>query len=100
MMYDDIRRFICQIANSMFNMSCIGHIVYTYNMKTVEQKDGKNDRGRSLPKKIAIITIMLVKESVEKPNKEIEEETLKFLEENRVPLMEKVGKVTVLGNED
>ena len=41
-----------------------------------------------MPKKIAIITIMLVKESVEKPNKDIEEETLKFLEENRVPLME------------
>ena len=44
--------------------------------------------------------INLVKESVEKPNKEIEEEMHVCLEEFRVPWMEKVEKVTVLGDED
>ena len=53
-----------------------------------------------MPKKIAIMVISLVKESVEKPSKEIEEEILKEIEESRVPWMEKVEKVTVLESDD
>ena len=49
-----------------------------------------------MPRKIAIIVVILVKESVEKPNKEIEEEIIEFLEEFRIPWMKKVDKVTVL----
>jgi hypothetical protein len=51
---------------------------------------------KSLPRKVAIIVVTLLKESVEKPDKEIEEEILKFLEEFRIPWMEKVDKITVL----
>ena len=81
----------------LLDMSSIRHIVCTYNTKTVVQKYGKNEKeGKSLPRKIAIITISLIKESKQKLNKEIEEEILKFLEESRVPWMEKVNKVTVL----
>ncbi len=47
-------------------------------------------------RKIAIMVISLVEESVEKPNKEIEEEILKELKELRIPWMENVEKVTVL----
>ena len=53
-----------------------------------------------MPRKIAIIVLILAKESVEEPNKEIEEEILRFLEEFRVPWMEKVEKVTVLGSDE
>jgi hypothetical protein len=49
-----------------------------------------------LPRKVAIIVVILVKKSGEKPNKEIEKEILEFLEEFRIPWMEKVDKVTVL----
>jgi len=49
-----------------------------------------------LPRKIAFVLISLVKESAEKPSKEIEEEILKELRELRIPWMEKVEKVTVL----
>jgi len=66
-------------------------------MRTVEQKYVKMEKGgRSLPGKIAIIVISLVKESAEEPNKGIEEEILKELGELRIPWMEKVEKVTVL----
>jgi hypothetical protein len=53
-----------------------------------------------LTKKIAIIVISLVKESVKKPNEEIEEEILEEIEESRIPWMEKVEKVTVLESDD
>jgi len=53
-----------------------------------------------LPRKIAIMVISLVKESVKEPNEEIEEEILEELEESRVPWMEKVEKVTVLESDD
>jgi hypothetical protein len=53
-----------------------------------------------LPRKIVITVIRLVKESVNEPNKEIEEEILKELEELRIPWMEKVEKVTVLESDD
>ena len=49
-----------------------------------------------MTRKIAIIVINLVKESVEKPNKEIEEEIQKELREQGIPWMEKAEKVTVL----
>ena len=44
--------------------------------------------------------INLVKESVEKLNKEIEEEILKEIKELRFPWMEKVEKVTVLESDE
>ena len=74
----------------------MGHIVYTYNMRTVEQKYVKKVEGRNLPRKIAIMVISLVEESVKKLNKEIEEEILKESKELRIPWMEKMEKVTVL----
>ena len=46
------------------------------------------------------MVINLVKESVEKLNKEIEEEILKKIEELRIPWMEKVEKVTVLESDE
>ena len=49
-----------------------------------------------MPRKIAIMVISLVEESVEKLNKEIEEEILKEFKELGIPWMEKVEKVTVL----
>jgi hypothetical protein len=58
------------------------------------RKTEKDEKG--LPRKVAIIVVTLLKERVEKPNKEIEEEILKFLEEFRIPWMEKVDKITVL----
>jgi len=42
------------------------------------------------------MVVFLLKESVEIPNKEIEEEITNLLEEFRIPWMEKVDKVTVL----
>jgi hypothetical protein len=42
------------------------------------------------------MVISLVEESVEKLNKEIEEEILKEFKELRIPWMENVEKVTVL----
>lgn len=51
-----------------------------------------------MPRKVAIIVAILAKESARKPNKEIEEEILKFLEEFKIPWIEKVDKVTVLGD--
>lgn len=53
-----------------------------------------------MPRKIVIMVMSLVKESVEASNKEIEEEILKELKELRVPWMEKVEKVTVLESDD
>ena len=49
-----------------------------------------------MPRKIAIMVINLVEESVRKLNKEVEEEILKEFKELRIPWMEKVEKVTVL----
>jgi len=49
-----------------------------------------------LPRKIAIMVISLVEESVGRLNKEIEEEILKELKELGIPWMEKAEKVTVL----
>ena len=49
-----------------------------------------------MPRKIAIMVISLVKESIKEPNKEILEE----LEESRIPWMEKVEKITVLESDD
>lgn len=46
------------------------------------------------------MVINLVKESVKKLNKEIEEEILKEIEELRIPWMEKVEKVTVLESDE
>ena len=46
--------------------------------------------------KKAVITILLVKESEEKSNKEVEDEILKELDSLRIPWMDKVEKVTVL----
>jgi len=46
--------------------------------------------------KKAVITILLVKESEEKSNKEIEEEILKELGDLRIPWMDKVEKVAIL----
>ncbi|MCK5592791.1 hypothetical protein KAI31_01695 [Candidatus Bathyarchaeota archaeon] len=53
-----------------------------------------------MPRKIAIMVINLVKESVEKLNKEIEEEILKEIKELRIPWMAKVEKVTVLESDE
>lgn len=54
-----------------------------------------------MPKKIAIMVMSLVKESLRKPNKKIEEEILKELEEElRIPWVERVEKVTVLESTD
>jgi len=50
--------------------------------------------------KKAVITILLVKESEEKSNKEIEEEILKELECLRIPWMDNVEKVTVLDSNE
>lgn len=50
-----------------------------------------------MPRKIVIMVMSLVDESLEKPNKDIEEEILKeFKDELRIPWVEKVEKVTVL----
>ena len=56
----------------------------------------KNVEGINLPRKIAIMVMSLVEESVEKLNKEIEEEILREFKELRIPWMRKVEKVTVL----
>jgi len=53
-----------------------------------------------LPKKIAIMVISLLKESLKKPSKEIEEEIQREIEESRIPWMERVEKVTVLESDD
>jgi len=54
------------------------------NCRTEIHWNGKETK--SLPKKIAIMVMSLVKESLRKPNKEIEEEILKELEEElRIP---------------
>lgn len=53
-----------------------------------------------MPRKIAIMVISLVKESVEEPNEEIEEEILKELKELRIPWVEKVEKITVLESDE
>lgn len=77
-------------------MSELRHIVYTYSMRTVEQKYVKRKREKKLAEKIAIMVLSLVKESVEKSKKEIEEEILKELKELIIPWVKKVEKVTVL----
>lgn len=46
--------------------------------------------------KKAVITILLVKESEEKSNKEIKDEILKELGDLRIPWMDKVEKVAIL----
>ncbi len=53
-----------------------------------------------MPRKIAIAVMSLVRESVDEPNEEIEEEILKELEELRIPWMDRVEKVTVLESDD
>lgn len=45
-MYGDIRKLICQITNNILNMSYYRHIVYTYNVRTVEQKYIKRERKK------------------------------------------------------
>lgn len=50
--------------------------------------------------KKAVITILLVKESEEKSNIEIEEEILKEVSDLRIPWMERVEKVIVLESDE
>lgn len=50
-----------------------------------------------MARKVAIIVMFLLEESMEKPNKEIEKEILKEVKELTIPWMGKVDKVTVLG---
>jgi len=51
-MYGDIRNFICWIFNDILDMSYFRHVVYTYNVRTVEQKyiktekEGETCRGK------------------------------------------------------
>jgi len=47
-------------------------------------------------RKIAVITVKLVEESIEEPNEKIEEEIRKELEERPIPWIARVEKVTVL----
>jgi len=69
------------------------------NCRTEIHWNGKE--RKSLPRKIAMMVMSLVKESLRKPNKEIEEEILKELEEElRIPWVERVEKVTVLESTD
>lgn len=63
--------------------------VIDITMHTAQKYVINGKEGRSLPRKIAIMVISLVKERAEKPSKEIEEEILKELKELRIPWMKK-----------